>query len=46
MYHKNWWNNVDGADLDLEHSSNYSETTGTLWLYLKDEATNFIRLNF
>ena len=25
----------------VEHSSNYSETTGSLWFYSKDEATNF-----
>ena len=25
----------------IEYSSNYSETTGRLWFYLKDEATNF-----
>ena len=24
----------------IEHSSNYSETTGILWFYSKDEATN------
>ena len=41
---------IDDADnLDLvmqmynliEYSSNYSETTGRLWFYLNDEATNF-----
>ena len=41
---------IDNAeDLDLvkplynliEYSSNYSETTGNLWFYSKDEATNF-----
>ena len=41
---------VDDAEhLDLvmptnnltEYSSNYSETTGSLWFYLKDEANNF-----
>ena len=41
---------IDNAkDLDLvlpmynliECSSSYSETTGTLWLYSKDEASNF-----
>ena len=41
---------IDGAeDLDLvismynliECSSNYSETTGSLWFYSKDEETNF-----
>ena len=39
----------DTQDLDLvmtmcnliEYSSNYLETTGRLWLYSKDEATNF-----
>ena len=39
----------DAKDLDLvlpmynliECSSSYSETTGTLWLYSKDEASNF-----
>ena len=25
----------------VEYSSNYSETTGSLWFYSKDEATNF-----
>ena len=25
----------------IEYSSNYSETTGNLWFYSKDEATNF-----
>ena len=25
----------------MENSSNYFETTGRLWLYSKDEATNF-----
>ena len=25
----------------LKYSSNYSETTGSLWFYSKDEATNF-----
>ena len=25
----------------IECSSNYSETTGSLWIYSKDEATNF-----
>ena len=41
---------IDNAkDLDLvipiynlkEHSSNYSETTGSLWFHSKDEAGNF-----
>ena len=39
----------DAEDLDLvmptynfiEYSSNYSETTGRLWFYSKDETTNF-----
>ena len=39
----------DAEDLDLvmsmfnliEYSSNYSETNESLWLYSKDEATNF-----
>ena len=25
----------------VEYSSNYSETTGSLWFYSQDEATNF-----
>ena len=25
----------------IEYSSNYSETTGSLWFYSEDEATNF-----
>ena len=25
----------------IEYSSNFSETTGTLWFYSKDEASNF-----
>ena len=25
----------------IEYSLNYSETTGSLWFYSKDEATNF-----
>ena len=25
----------------IEYSSNYSETTGSIWFYSKDEATNF-----
>ena len=25
----------------IEYSSNYSETTGSLWVYSKDEASNF-----
>ena len=25
----------------IEYSSNHSETTGSLWFYSKDEATNF-----
>ena len=39
----------DAEDLDLvmpmsnliEYSSNYSETTGSLWFYSKDESNNF-----
>ena len=39
----------DAEDLDLvmpmynliEHNSNYSKTTGSLWFYSKDEATDF-----
>ena len=39
----------DAEDLDLvmpiyniiEYSSNYSKTTGSLWFYCKDKATNF-----
>ena len=39
----------DTEDLDLvmpmynliEYSSNYSETTGSIWFYSKDEATDF-----
>ena len=50
MYHKNWWNNnrwcwrfrFSQPKYNLiEHSSNYSETTRSLWFYSKDEATNF-----
>ena len=50
MHNKNWWNNNRYAeDLDfvtpvhnlIEYSSNYSETTGSLWFYSKDEATDF-----
>ena len=26
----------------LEYSSNYCDATGSLWLYSKDEATNFV----
>ena len=25
----------------IEYNRNYSETTGSLWFYAKDEATNF-----
>ena len=28
----------------IEYSSNYSETTGSLWFYSKDEANNFNEL--
>ena len=50
MYHKSSWNKInDAEDIDLvmpkhsliEYSSNYSETTGSLWFDSKDEATNF-----
>ena len=50
MHHKIDRITVDEAeDLDLvmpmynliEYSSNYSETTGSLWFYSKDEATDF-----
>ena len=42
----------DAEDLDLvmtvynllEYSSNYSETTGSLWFYSKDEASNFNKI--
>ena len=42
----------DAEDLDLvmpmynriEYSSNYSETTGSLWFYFKDEATNLVQM--
>ena len=44
---------IDGTTIDdaedlvmsmhnlIEHSSNHSETTGSLWFYSKDEGTNF-----
>ena len=50
MYHKINGTTTDHAeDLDLvmpmynliEYSSNYSETTGSLWFYSKDKATSF-----
>ena len=52
MYHKNWWNNNKDAEyLDIvtpmykepiiECGSNYSQTTGNLEFYSKDETTNF-----
>ena len=50
MYHKNDETTIDDAeDLDLampmynliEYISNYSEATGSLWFYSKEEATNF-----
>ena len=28
----------------IEYSSNYSETTGSLWFYSKDEANSFNKL--
>ena len=46
---QNWWTTKDDAEhVDLivsmfnliEHSSDYSETTGSSWFYSKDEATN------
>ena len=51
MYHRNWWENnkwccrfrfgyADVYNL-LECSSNYSDTTGSLWFYSKDQAKNF-----
>ena len=51
MYHQNYGATIDDAeDLDLvmsmynliEYSSNYSETTGSLWFHSKEEATDFI----
>ena len=50
MYHKIDGTTIDDAeDLDLimpvynliEYGLNFSETTGSLWFYSKDEATNF-----
>ena len=50
MYHKDWWTNnrwrwrirfSHGNVKLIEYSSNYSETTGSLWFYSKGEATNF-----
>ena len=50
MYHKNNGTTTDDAEnlvlvMSLynliEYSSNYSETTGNLWFYSKDETTNF-----
>ena len=50
MHHKIDGTTTDDAeDFDLvmpvynslEYSSNYSDKTGSLWLYSKDEATNF-----
>ena len=32
----------DAEDLNLEYSSNYSETTGILWFCSKDKATNLM----
>ena len=46
MYHK-WIDDAEKLNLAIsmynliEHSSNYSERTGSLWFYFKDEATNF-----
>ena len=50
MYHKNWWNNnrwcwrfrFSHENVQSNrYSSNYSDTTGGLWFYSKDEATDF-----
>ena len=50
MYHKNWWNNniwcwrfrFSHSICNLtEQSSNCSQTTVSLWFYLKDGRTNF-----
>ena len=50
MYHKNLWNNnrwcwkftFSYANVHLtKYSSNYSETTGSLWFYSKDKITDF-----
>ena len=48
-YHKNWWDNNRWCwkfrfsqpiyNL-IKYSSNYFETTGSLWFYSKDEASN------
>ena len=48
MYRRNWWNNnrrcwkfrFSHVHL-IEYSSNYSETTGSLWFYSKYGASNF-----
>ena len=32
----------DAEDLNLEYSSNYSETTGILWFYSKDKTTSLM----
>ena len=50
MHHKTVETTIVAAeDLDsvktmhnlIEQSGNYSDTTGSLWFYSKDEATNF-----
>ena len=53
MYHKNWWNNnrwywwfrfsVQQSIIynNIDYSSNYAETTLSLWFYSKVEATDF-----
>ena len=46
LYRKNWWNNMWCWRLRfdhgyVEHSSNYSDTLGSLWFYSKNRVTNF-----
>ena len=50
MYHKDWWNcgrrcwrfRFSHANVQFNRiTSNYSETTGCLWFYSKDEAADF-----
>ena len=42
MYYKKWCKAIDDAeDLDLVQVKFFFETTGSLWFYPKDEATNF-----
>ena len=44
MYYKNWWNNnrwcwgFRFSHANVQYGSHYSETTGSLWFYSKDEA--------